>query len=89
MHIIIFFIYSFSSSSSGCAVLRSFCEYSRYHFPFCTDVRSRAQDDQETCLIGQIQKMLQISISCEVEDPRCCFVEVPGDVSVWRGGWIE
>lgn len=54
-----------------------------HHFPFRTDVRPRAQDDKQTRLVGQMQKMLQISISCEVGDPFCCFVEVPGDISEW------
>lgn len=55
-----------------------------HHFPFCTDVRSRTQDDQETCLIGQIQKMLQISVPREVLDPLYGFMEVPGHISVCR-----
>lgn len=54
-----------------------------HHFPFCTDVRPRAQDDQQTRLVGQMQKMLHISISREVELPLDGFVEVPGDISEW------
>lgn len=54
-----------------------------HHFPFCTDVRPRPQDDQQTRLVGQMQKILQISTSCEVGNPLYCFVEVPGDVSEW------
>lgn len=54
-----------------------------HHFPLCTDVRPRAQDDEQTRLVGQMQKMLQISISCEVWDPLYCFVEVPRDISEW------
>lgn len=54
-----------------------------HHFPFCTDVRPRAQDDEQTRLVGQMQKMLQLSISCEVRDSLYCFVEVPGDISEW------
>lgn len=54
-----------------------------YHFPLGTDVRSRAKDDQETCLIGQIQKMVQISVAFEVVDALCLFMEVPGDITVW------
>lgn len=52
-----------------------------YHFPFCTDVWPRAQDDKQARLVGQMQKILQISTSCEVRDPLYCFVEVPGDIS--------
>lgn len=55
-----------------------------HHFPFCTDVWSWTQDDQQTCLIGQIQKMLQISVAGEVVDALYGFVEVPGHISVWR-----
>lgn len=54
-----------------------------YHFPLGTDVRSWAKDDQETCPIGQIQKMVQISVAFEVVDPLCFFMEVPGDIAVW------
>lgn len=52
-----------------------------HHFPFCTDVGPRPQDDQQPRLVGQMQKILQISTSCEVGNPLYCFVEVPGDVS--------
>lgn len=54
-----------------------------HHFPFCTDVRTWTQDDQESCLIGQIQEMHQISVPGEVLDPLYCFMEVPGHISVW------
>lgn len=53
-----------------------------HHFPFCTNVRSWTQDDQETCLIGQIQEMLQISVACEAVDALYRFMEVPGHISV-------
>lgn len=53
-----------------------------HHFPFCTDVRARSQNDQEACLLSQIQKMLQISVACEVVHPLYRFMEVPGHISV-------
>lgn len=73
-----------SISQSKLAPLGCGCyDLCSHHFPFSTDVRSRTQDDQQTCLVGQIQKMLQISVSCEVLNSLYRFMEVPGHISVY------
>lgn len=52
-----------------------------HHFPLSTNVWTRAKDDQQARLIGQIQKVFQIPVTCELVDPLSFLVEVPGDVA--------
>lgn len=51
-----------------------------HHVPLCTDVRSRPQDDQQSQLMCQLNKMLHVVVPCELVLSWLGLVEVPGHV---------
>lgn len=56
--------------------------YGPHHLPLGANVGSGPQDHQQARLIGQMEEILQISVSIKVVDTLHWLMEVPGHIPV-------
>lgn len=48
-----------------------------YHIPFTTDIGTRAKDNQQPNILGQLKKVCNITVSSKIINSRIHFMKVP------------